>query len=152
MAASLARNPLILTINQRLARHLLSQYSKQQKSSGKEVWETPQIIEISSWFKSKWLQLNTDHFLISEIQSIKIWESIIKNYQRNGKSTFRKKIINQLSLLNLRAAAKKASDAYKLITEHRISIPSDPLLLSTENNLFLIWMKKFLSKKKLLTH
>ena len=56
-----------------------------------------------------------------------------------------------MSLLNLRAAAKKASDAYKLITEHRISIPSDPLLLSAENNLFLIWMKqykKILTKKK----
>jgi len=151
MAASLGSNPLILTINQRLARHLLFQYSKQQKSSGKEVWETPQIIEISSWFKSKWLQLNTDHFLLSEIQSVKIWESIIKGYPGNGKSTVRKKIINQLSLLNLRAAAKKASDAYKLITEHRISIPSDPLLLSTENNLFLTWMEQYkiiLIKKK----
>jgi ATP-dependent helicase/nuclease subunit B len=151
MAASLGRDPLILTINQRLARHLLFKYSKLQKSSGKQAWETPQIIEFNSWFKLKWLQLNTDHFLLSEIQSIKIWESIIINFSGNGKSTNRKKVINQWSLLNLREAAKKSSEAYKLITQHRISIPSDPLLLSTENNLFLKWMeqyKKILIKNK----
>ena len=151
MAAPLGRDPLILTINQRLARHLLFNHSKQQKSSGKKAWETPQIIEFNSWFKSKWIQLNTDHFLLSEIQSIKIWESIIINFSANEKSNVRKKVINQWSLLNIREAAKKSSEAYKLITQHRISIPSDPLLLSTENNLFLKWMeqyKKFLIKNK----
>ena len=122
MAAPLGRDPLILTINQRLARHLLFNHSKQQKSSGKKAWETPQIIEFNSWFKSKWIQLNTDHFLLSEIQSIKIWESIIINFSANEKSTVRKKVINQWSILNLREAAKKSSEAYKLITQNIYSV------------------------------
>ena len=79
MAASTGRNTLVLTINQRLARNLLFKHSEEQNKSGQKVWETPQIFELRTWLKSNWLSSNPDHFILSEIQSIKIWESIIKN-------------------------------------------------------------------------
>ena len=80
MAESLGRDTLILTINKRLARYLLFKHGKQQKKSGKKVWESPQIIDINAWIKSQWFKLNLDNFLLSEIQSIKIWESIITRF------------------------------------------------------------------------
>ena len=151
MAVSLGRDSIILTVNQRLARHLLFKHSQQKKKSKKNAWVTPKIFEINSWFKSKWFNTNSDHFLLSQIQSTKIWESIIKEFPGNEQTTDRKRIINQWNLLNLRSAAQKASDAYKLITEHRISIPTDPIFLNKENILFSKWMdqyKLFLLKEK----
>ena len=143
MAVSSGRDTLIFTVNHRLARYLLFKHSEQQKKDGKKAWETPSIYEIKSWFKSQWLQLNSDHFLLSEIQSIKIWESIIKNSPESQQQTNRQGIINQWSLLNKHSAAKRASEAYRLITEFRIQIPSNPLELSEENKLFLKWMKEY---------
>ena len=143
MAVSSGRDTLIFTVNHRLARYLFCKHSEQQKRDGKKAWETPSIYEIKSWFKSQWLQLNSDHFLLSEIQSIKIWESIIKNSPESQQQTNQQGIINQWSLLNKHSAAKRASEAYRLITEYRIQIPSNPLELSEENKLFLKWMKEY---------
>ena len=151
MALSLGRDSIILTVNQRLARHLLFKHSEQKKKSKSIAWETPKIFEINSWFKSEWFKTNSEHFLLSQIQSIKIWESIINEFPEGEQACDRKRIINQWNLLNLRSAAQKASDAYKLITEHRITIPTDPLFLNKENRLFLKWMdqyKSFLLKEK----
>ena len=134
---------LILTVNHRLARYLFCKHSEQQIKAGKKVWETPPIHEIKSWFKSQWLQLNSDQFLLSEIQSMKIWESIIENSPESQQQTNLQGIINQWNLLNKHSAAKRASEAYRLITEFGIQIPSDPLKLSEENKLFLKWMKKY---------
>ena len=143
MAASLGRDTLILTVNQRLARHLLFKHSEKQKITGEKVWETPKTTDIKSWFKSQWFISNSDQFLLSEIQSIKIWESIILKYFKNKRSTDRKRILSKWTLLNIRSAAKRASEAYSLITEYRITISSDPLFLNKENELFLKWLKEY---------
>jgi len=91
---------LIFTVNHRLARYLFCNYSEQQIKAGKKAWETPPIHEIKSWFKSQWLLLNSDRFLLSETQSIKIWESIIRNSPESQPQTNRQGIINQWDLLN----------------------------------------------------
>ena len=143
MATSLGRDTLILTVNQRLARHLLFKHSEKQKITGEKVWETPKTTDIKSWFKSQWFISNSDQFLLSEIQSIKIWESIIIKYFKSKQSTDRKRIISKWTLLNIRSAAKRASEAYSLITEYRITISSDPLFLNKENELFLKWLKEY---------
>jgi len=143
MAASLGRDTLILTVNQRLARHLLFKHSEKQKKTGGKVWETPKIIDINSWFKSQWFKSNSDQFLLSEFQSIKIWESIIIKYFENTRTTNHKRILSKWTLLNVRSAAQRASEAYRLITEYRITISSDPLFLNKENELFLKWLKEY---------
>ena len=143
MAVSSGQDTLLLTVNHRLARYLFYKHSEQQKELGKKVWETPPIHEVKSWFKSQWLQLKSDHFLLSEVQSIKIWESIIENSPESQQHKNERGIINQWSLLNKHSAAKRASEAYSLITEFRIQIPSNPLELSEENTLFLKWMKEY---------
>ena len=111
---------LIFTVNHRLARYLFCKHSEQQIKAGEKAWETPPIHEIKSWFKSQWLLLNSDRFLLSETQSIKIWESIIRNSPESQPQTNRQGIINQWDLLNKYSAAKRASEAYRLIKEYQI--------------------------------
>jgi len=135
---------LIFTVNHRLARYLFCNHSEQQIKAGKKVWETPPIHEIKSWFKSQWLQLNSDHFLLSETQSIKIWESIILNTPENQQQTNRQGILNQWNLLNKYSAAKRASEAYRLIKEYQVRIENlSDYPLSEENELFIKWAQKY---------
>ena len=142
MAASTGRNTLVLTINQRLARNLLFKHSEEQNKSGQKVWETPQIFEIRTWLKSNWLSSNPDHFILSEIQSIKIWESIIKK-SLLSEQTKNMSIESNSELLNLYSAAQQASEAYKTLKEYRLTISLDPLLLNIENKLFLKWIDEY---------
>ena len=142
MAASTGRNTLVLTINQRLARNLLFKHSEDQKKSGQKVWETPQIFELRTWLKSNWLNSNPDHFILSEIQSIKIWESIIKNSLLSA-HVKTMNIESNSNLLNLYSAAQQASEAYKTIREYRLKMALDPLLLNIENKLFLKWSDEY---------
>ena len=135
---------LILTVNQRLARYLFCKYGEQQTKAGKMAWETPLIHEIKSWFRSQWLLLNDDRFLLSEIQSIKIWESIIETFPENQQQTNREGIVNQWNLLNKYSAAKRASDAYSLIKEYQITTQNlSDYPLSEENELFIKWAEKY---------
>ena len=135
---------LIFTVNHRLARYLFCNHSEQQIKAGKKAWETPPIHEIKSWFKSQWLLLNSDRFLLSETQSIKIWESIIKNSPESPQQTNGQGIINQWNLLNKYSAAKRASEAYRLIKEYQIRIQNlSDYPLSEENELFIKWAEKY---------
>ena len=135
---------LIFTVNHRLARYLFCKHSEQQIKAGEKAWETPPIHEIKSWFKSQWLLLNSDRFLLSETQSIKIWESIIRNSPESQPQTNQQGIINQWDLLNKYSAAKRASEAYRLIKEYQIrkqNLSDYPL--SEENELFIKWAEKY---------
>ena len=143
MVSPIGRDNLILTVNHRLARHLFLNHSNNQKHIGKKVWETPRIYEIRSWFKSTWLDSNPDYFLLSELQSLKIWESIIKKFSANDQTQSITKHTKEWELLNSYSAAKQASNAYRIIKEYRLSISSNPLLLNTENSIFLEWINKY---------
>ena len=132
-----------LTINSRLARHLLFLDSKQQKESGNQVWETPQIYEFRAWFKTKLVESWSEYFILTDLQSIKIWESIINDSLECKSSKFNSGFINTRSLLNLHAVAEQAAEAYKLIKEYKISIDTDQSALTRETTLFIGWMKKY---------
>ncbi len=135
---------LTFTVNHRLARYLFCNHSEQQIKSGKKAWETPPIHEIKSWFKSQWLLLNSDRYLLSETQSIKIWETIIKNSSEKQQQTNQQGLTNQWNLLNKYSAAKRASEAYSLLKEFQIRIQKlSDYPLSEENELFIKWVQKF---------
>lgn len=43
---------VLLTVNQRLSRHYVSQHSQHQLAAGLEWWETPDILPLSAWLKT----------------------------------------------------------------------------------------------------
>jgi len=137
----------ILTVNSRLARYLLFKNSEHQKNIGKVAWETPQIIDLRTWFITKWNQSSPDQYILSNLQSIKIWESIIRSSEERQQVKNNKGIHKNRSLLNYRSAAKSAAEAYGLIKEYKLIINYHQLELVKETSLFFAWIteyKKFL--------
>ena len=108
-------NSLVLTAHSRLASWLLLDQNKQQKQ--KKVWETPNILSLSSWLKKVWLETWPEKYLLSKIQSENLWKKIIQDDL----------YIKGLSLLHKEAAADQAVKAYALINEYRIPIEKKDL-------------------------
>ena len=129
-----AETPLILTVNVRLARWLLLTQDEQRRKNGEHAWETPPIIPLSSWLRNIWLESWPSQYLLSEIQSEKIWEKIIKQSS------------SSLNLLHLQGIATQACQAFSLIHEYRL--PRDPNFYdqTEESRAFLIWAKKYESR------
>ena len=143
MAESSHQDTLVLTVNSRLARHLLFKNSEQQRNNGNVAWETPQIFELRAWLKIKWEESSPDHFILSDLQSIKIWESIIKSSPECNQAINNEGIRNPWNLLNERSAAQSAAKAYRLIKEYKLNINNDSLTLVKETNLFTKWIKQY---------
>jgi probable DNA repair protein len=143
MAESTSRDTPILTVSSRLARHLLFKNSEEQRKIGKQVWETPPIQDLDSWFRDKWSESWPDRYILSHTQSIKIWESIIENDPECKHTIRNESIQKEWNLLNRRSAAQKAAKAYRLIKEYKLSINTNQTQYVKETNLFAKWAKKY---------
>ena len=139
--SSVGGNP-ILTVNSRLARYLLYKHSTQQRKNNKEVWETPQIIDLKSWFKAKWVESFPNRFILSDLQSIKIWETIIEGSPDCTKTTD-DDTNSPWNLLNQHSAALSAAKAYRLVKEYKLAIEPGSEPLTEEANLFIKWMEQY---------
>ena len=126
--------PLTLTVNARLARWLLLEHDKQKRKAGKNAWQTPPILPLSSWLRNVWLASWPEKYLLSELQCEKIWEEII-----NQDSA-------RLDLLHLQGVASQTSKAFSLLHEYRL--PRDKKLYeqTDESKAFLRWIRKFESR------
>jgi ATP-dependent helicase/nuclease subunit B len=124
----MAENPLILTASNRLARWLMLDYDDRQKQN--IVWETSQIIPLSSWLKQVWLDTWPEKHLFSKLQSETFWEKIINNESNSTK----------LSLLHRKAAASQAYQAYKLVHEYRLPTTRSDYQETLETISFHRWM------------
>jgi len=121
--------PLTLTVNDRLARWLLLEQDEQRRKNGENAWKTPPIISLSSWLRNVWLESWPTQYLLSELQSEKIWEKVIK---QNSSS---------LNLLHLQGVAAQASQAFSLIHQYRLPRISKLYEQTDESRAFLLWAK-----------
>ena len=142
MAESSVSGDPILTVNSRLARYLLYKNSIQQRKNNKDVWETPQIIDLKSWFKAKWVESFPNRFILSDLQSIKIWETIIEGSPDCTKTT-NDDTKSPWNLLNQHSAALSAAKAYRLVKEYKLTIKPSPEPLTEEADLFIKWMEQY---------
>ena len=126
--------PLTLTVNDRLARWLLLEQDEQRRKNGENAWKTPPIISLSSWLRNVWLESWPTQYLLSELQSEKIWEKVIK---QNSSS---------LNLLHLQGVAAQASQAFSLIHQYRLPRISKLYEQTDESRAFLLWAKKYESR------
>ncbi|MBX2878576.1 MAG: PD-(D/E)XK nuclease family protein [Granulosicoccus sp.] len=101
----IANGALLLTVNQRLARHHLSAYQLWQVERGHTVWDSPGIMPLRAWLMNLHadalaLELITSS-LIPEILSKRIWRQVVEQHSSS-------------SLLDVQAAAQLARQAWQL--------------------------------------
>ena len=122
----------ILTVNSRLARWLLFRQHKIHREAGKQVWETPEILDLSSWLRNAWIESWPEQYILSDLQSRRLWEEIIRDDPKCRESGEIKGIRKPWTLLHHRTAARQAAKAYALVREYRLHIDPDSLHTSRE--------------------
>jgi probable DNA repair protein len=134
LAESLRRGDLLLTVNNRLARHLLDAFERQQVAAGRSVWETPDILPLGAWLMrshDRLLDLGmSDARLLTPAQELVLWERIIAASTRG------------LPLLRPAAAARSAVEAYRLLQGWQLAGHPE-LSLSPEGEAFAQWIEGF---------
>lgn len=127
--------PLIITVNQRLARALLDQFAADKQAQGLRVWETPQIIPWSRWTTECWradLNLTSSHMLISPRQTQLVWEDVIRKAQ------------SETPLLNPQQTSRLAVEAWKVEHEWDINLHLPSALLSLDQKTYSTWRETFI--------
>ncbi len=133
MDSPIQLDQLVLTANSRLSRWLLLQYSQTQIQNNLSIWETPNIFSIDHWLNETWVQSWPDNYQISNHQSLKLWERIIKNESKNKK----------WDLLHLRGAAQLAAQAYSLIIKYRVPESKVDFEYTEETKAFWHWKSNY---------
>ncbi|MEO5372321.1 MAG: hypothetical protein H7833_19805 [Magnetococcus sp. DMHC-1] len=52
--ACLEKGGTVLTVNRRLARHLMDDFDRLQLEQGRSAWPTPDIVSLSGWLERCW--------------------------------------------------------------------------------------------------
>lgn len=134
LAADLAAGALLLTVNNRLARHLDGAYAASRLAAGERVWDTPRILPLGAWLGECHRRLldqgEHDAQLLGPAQERLLWERIIATGEP------------RLELLNPSAAARTAADAYRLLCDWQLDRHPE-LALSPEGEAFAAWRRDF---------
>lgn len=126
--------PLTLTVNARLARWLLLEQDELRKENGENAWATPQILPLTSWLRNVWLESWPTQYLLSPLQSEKIWEEIITRDS------------SHLDLLHLQGVAANTSQAFSLIHQYRLPRDKNLYEQTEEAKAFLKWARQYESR------
>jgi len=126
-----ATGALVLTVNKRLARHLISAYDNRMQAEGKAVWATPQIISFDAWLHRCLADLGEAWRLLDGFPALRLWERLIE----------RKTAGSSLELLQLAATARKAQEAHQWTISYGCSL--DDLPLTEDQRVFLTWQKAY---------
>jgi len=134
LIADLADGALLLTVNNRLARHLQAGYEQQRLAVGDRVWETPDILPLGAWLIRCHQQLldlgRHDLQLLSPTQERLLWERVIATSELD------------IALLRPAAAARSAADAYRLLQGWQLAGHPE-LALNPEGEAFAHWRERF---------
>ncbi len=109
---------VVITVNQRLARHLIEKIEQAYVGEARTVWPSPTILSFDAWVLSVWhSRFNTDTTAFSRLikktlltpdQTLIIWQQLISQSSHS-------------TLLNVAATAKAASKARQLALQWGIS-------------------------------
>lgn len=110
ICAAAQRHALILTVNQRMARTLLQEYSQWQLSRDTSVWARPAIFTPAAWWQRCLLQNAAGGNLLNHAQQQAIWRRIIRNDLKQHK----------YALLQVDATVKQALKAYASLCDYLI--------------------------------
>jgi probable DNA repair protein len=112
MFSAIKKGAVVITVNQRLARHLLGKIEQAYINEGAVAWPSPDVVSFDSWLLQCWQQrfdgMDADavdyltyQSLLSPEQTLVLWERVIRK-------------TSGAELLNISATAKAASKARQL--------------------------------------
>lgn len=105
LVARLGAGAVMLTVNQRLARHQLSRYSQWQMQQGNAWWETPEVLPMRAWLRQLHARALaaglSSRALLPDLLQQKLWQRCIEQD-------------SHLALLDTVAATRSARTAWEL--------------------------------------
>ncbi|MFA6687523.1 MAG: hypothetical protein WCS16_08615, partial [Desulfuromonas sp.] len=104
------RHAVILTVNQRMTRTLLSEYAQWQVELGASAWAKPQIFTPVLWWQRCLVQNVSSGSLLNSAQQYALWQQFIRADLKQ----------HAYALLQVGATVKQALKAYAALCEHQI--------------------------------
>ena len=131
--SQLAPQALVLTPNERLARHLRARDDAEQRHQG--AWEPREILSWRSWLKELWDQAlpweNSRPLLLRPAQEMALWQQVLEQSPQGA------------HLLNPRSAARTAAEAWGLLQDYRCQLEPEALFLDEDSLAFAGWAAEF---------
>ncbi len=125
------KDPLVLTVNRRLASRLRQQYDQLQIHAGNKAWASPTIMPLAAWLTHCWetkLQYNVNpaRLLLTPLQEQLLWQQVI------GESA------TGSALLDIPATTTHAIQAWQLYRQWRLQ-PTAKTAYTDDQRAFLGW-------------
>ena len=128
----------VLTVNVRLSRRIGNIYDMAMQDEGHTMWQTPQILPLSSWITKLWEESWPEKALISTVRTTALWEEII----------LKDKTLSEKKVLIARGVVKSAFDAYRLMHEYLVQVPEEDIYLTEECRALKGWIKLYEAKSE----
>lgn len=97
MSLAIQAQPLILTVNQRLAAYLRNKQDRAYSQNGKTSWVSPSILPFETWVKSLWLDHTHDsRFILSPYSEGVLWGQIIQKEIQHLPFVQRDSLVHQI--------------------------------------------------------
>lgn len=135
LISALSRGALVLTVNARLARHLVSEYDLAMRRSGRSAWPTPQIMPFFSWVSGMWEE-HGDKPALNGLRASALWERIVEKDPQASAGW------------PASGVARASYDAYKLIHEYSIELPREDIYLTEEAKALKRWQAAYEAELK----
>lgn len=136
LAAAARAGATVLTANQRLSRTLRALYDDARAACGDRVWPALDALPLSAWLRSRWMEAVAcgaiePCLLLASHQAEAVWRRIIQDSPEGGQ------------LLDLRAAARLAFEAWHLV--HAYRLPWTRALYEAHDDwaAFFAWAQRF---------
>ncbi len=122
---------IFLTVNSRLARHLLSTFDQQENNT--DVHETPTVLPLQTWLTQQFHLVNhTGKILLSDFQERCLWESLIESSTKNDE------------LLQPAQTAQLIKQAWRFLTEWEVPLDTlTPFETQPEVQRLIQWIQLF---------
>ena len=127
---------VILTPTDILARDLNIRFNLAQKSSGKTVWEKPNIFSLHRWIETQWEQCWPNTQLLDRVHEIALFKYAIDGTQYAD------------TLISSTSTARMVSDATRLVNQYRISVDDSRYDGLSETQAFIMWHSSVQSRLK----
>ena len=129
----------VVTANRRLARSIRLDHATWQRSRGKEVWSTPNVLPWTSWLTLIWEQIgqraDSDHpKLLSPQQDRAVWTAIVERSTRRD------------PLLRTAEAAASAQDAWSRVCAWEVPVEELRRVRTDETRAFGRWLTDYLER------
>ncbi|MGD9888987.1 MAG: PD-(D/E)XK nuclease family protein [Halothiobacillaceae bacterium] len=135
--AALRAGAELVTVNNRLARHWRAAFAKAAAQENR-VWATPSIVPWGAWLRQLWADASwlapDAPMLLEPMQASLLWQKVVERDIQGGHAS---------PLLQSRASAKLAQDAWRLLHDWRLSLPFDAGDCSEDVLRFQHWTEQF---------